>query len=213
MVALVATASLAVGVTAGIAFSSSAETTLYAPVATTLQPAVVQAPISQMAATNDMSVNTVEEAPVDEMVETVYAAPQAQGVNGWAAGIAAATGALVGAIAYKAKAAVQRVPTIAPVDVYTKGALPAATMLAAQPAWAMQTNSQAPIATALFIALPTFFLVILYVKTAGNPDIGSGGNNQEYYDRSKAAGIKRANMVVEMTGEGVEMYSKRRDQK
>ena len=43
------------------------------------------------------------------------------------------------------------------------------------------------IATALFIIIPTSFLIILYVKSASEGNV-SGGFSQKYYDKSKKRG-------------------------
>ena len=48
------------------------------------------------------------------------------------------------------------------------------------------------IATALFIIIPTSFLIILYVKSASEGNV-SGGFSQEYYDKSKKRGDKKTN--------------------
>ena len=53
-------------------------------------------------------------------------------------------------------------------------------------------NNLGVIATALFIIIPTSFLIILYVKSASEGNV-SGGFSQEYYDKSKAAGNKKTN--------------------
>ena len=45
------------------------------------------------------------------------------------------------------------------------------------------------IATALFIIIPTSFLIILYVKSASEGNV-SGGFSQKYYDESKKRGDK-----------------------
>ena len=100
-----------------------------------------------------------------------------------------------------------------PLDVYTKGVIPAATLLATQPAWAMETNKLAPIATALFIALPTFFLIILYTQTRANLDNASGSFDQDYYDKSKAAGNKKTNEAARLRGAGLGMYAEKRSSK
>lgn len=48
------------------------------------------------------------------------------------------------------------------------------------------------IATALFIIIPTSFLIILYVKSASEGNV-SGGFSQGYYDKSKSQGNKKTN--------------------
>lgn len=78
---------------------------------------------------------------------------------------------------------------------------------------AMQTNGQAPIATALFVFLPVFFLIVLYVSTRANPDNASGSFDQDYYDKSKAAGKKRTNEAARLRGPGLGMYAEKRNQK
>ena len=85
---------------------------------------------------------------------------------------------------------------------------------AASPAMAveMQTNSLAPIAVALFIVLPIFFLITLYIKTkaTGNE---SGGYSQQYYDKSKAKGEagggKLTNEAAVLKGKGLGMYAEK----
>lgn len=214
VVAFVATASLALGVTAGVLTAGNTQAALYAPVATTVRSVPATAPITQMAASNEF-VNEPAEIPQAEeyeIVEPMYVAAQPQGVVNWATGLAAAAAAAVGAAVYKFKSQ-KPVPSIGPLDVYTKGAIPAATLMAAQPALAMQTNSQAPIATALFIALPTFFLIVLYVSTRANLDNASGGYDQDYYDKSKQAGNKKTNEVARFRGAGVGMYAEKRSKK
>jgi len=215
VVAFVATASLALGVTAGVLTSGSTQTALYAPVATSVRTVQAAAPVTQMAASNEF----VNEFPTEipqaeeyEVVEPVYVAAQPQGAVNWATGLAAAAAAAVGAAVYKIKSQ-KAVPSIGPLDVYTKGAIPAATLMAAQPALAMQTNSQAPIATALFIVLPVFFLIVLYVSSQANPDIPSGGYDQDYYDKSKAAGNKKTNEAARLRGAGLGMYADKRSKK
>jgi hypothetical protein len=211
IVAFVATASLAVGVTAGVAASSytNAQTSLYAPVATTVRPAAMtMAPVTQMGATQN--VNEVYGAPEEaidaEYYETVqpvmYQAAQPAS-NNWALAFAGAVSAAVGAVVYKIKSQKQ-VPTI--------GALSGASLLAAEPAFAMQTNSLAPIATALFIILPTFLLITLFVSSNANKDNLSGGFDQDYYDRSEAANKKLTNDAAPLKGAGLGMYASKRSQ-
>jgi photosystem II PsbM protein len=60
------------------------------------------------------------------------------------------------------------------------------------------------IATALFIIIPTSFLIILYVKSASEGNV-SGGFSQEYYDKSKAAGNKKTNEAAVLKGKGIGM--------
>jgi photosystem II PsbM protein len=160
-----------------------------------------------MAATNQFSSEaSIAEAPAQEyeVMESVYEV-QPQGVNTWAAGLAAMASVAFGALAFKVKSASKQIPSVA--------AIPTASLMAAQPAMAMQTNSQAPIATALFIFLPTFFLIILYVSTRANLDNQSGAFDQDYYDRSKAAGNKKTNEAARMRGAGLGMYAEKRNTK
>ena len=60
------------------------------------------------------------------------------------------------------------------------------------------------IATALFIIIPTSFLIILYVKSASEGNV-SGGFSQKYYDESKKAGNKKTNEAAILKGKGVGM--------
>jgi len=60
------------------------------------------------------------------------------------------------------------------------------------------------IATALFIIIPTSFLIILYVKSASEGNV-SGGFSQEYYDKSKSRGDKKTNEAAIMKGKGLGM--------
>jgi len=60
------------------------------------------------------------------------------------------------------------------------------------------------IATALFIIIPTSFLIILYVKSASEGNV-SGGFSQEYYDKSKARGDKKTNEAAILKGAGLGM--------
>jgi len=60
------------------------------------------------------------------------------------------------------------------------------------------------IATALFIIIPTSFLIILYVKSASEGNV-SGGFSQEYYDKSKAQGNKKTNEAAVLKGKGLGM--------
>ena len=57
------------------------------------------------------------------------------------------------------------------------------------------------IATALFIIIPTSFLIILYVKSASEGNV-SGGFSQEYYDKSKKRGDKKTNEAAILKGKG-----------
>ncbi len=60
------------------------------------------------------------------------------------------------------------------------------------------------IATALFIIIPTSFLIILYVKSASEGNV-SGGFSQKYYDDSKKAGKKLTNEAAQVKGKGLGM--------
>mmetsp|Transcript_26481 Transcript_26481/g.90532 ORF Transcript_26481/g.90532 Transcript_26481/m.90532 type:complete len:149 (-) Transcript_26481:850-1296(-) len=60
------------------------------------------------------------------------------------------------------------------------------------------------IATALFIIIPTSFLLILYVKSASEGNVSGG--SQAYYDNSKKGGNKKTNEAAVFKGEGVGMY-------
>ena len=60
------------------------------------------------------------------------------------------------------------------------------------------------IATALFIIIPTSFLITLYVKSSSEGNV-SGGFSQAYYDKSKAAGNKKTNEAAVMKGKGLGM--------
>ena len=104
--------------------------------------------------------------------------------------------------------------TAAPKTTKTFGAREAAAVIpaiAAAPAFAAQeaveqvaladVNILGVIATALFIIIPTSFLIILYVKSASEGNV-SGGFSQEYYDKSKAAGNKKTNMAANLKGKG-----------
>ena len=55
------------------------------------------------------------------------------------------------------------------------------------------------IATALFIIIPTSFLIILYVKSASEGNV-SGGFSQKYYDESKKRGDKKTNEAAILKG-------------
>eukprot|EP00669_Euglena_mutabilis_P007929 TRINITY_DN30_c0_g1_i1.p1 TRINITY_DN30_c0_g1~~TRINITY_DN30_c0_g1_i1.p1 ORF type:complete len:236 (+),score=17.09 TRINITY_DN30_c0_g1_i1:32-709(+) len=200
-------ASVALGVCAGVAYSTY-ESSLYAPVATTTRSLATVAPIARAAAGDSFVEASIPAASgaSEEVVEIQsYAAPS----TSWAAGLSASVSLLVGAAVYKLKSQ-KPVPSISPLDVYTKGVIPAATLVAAQPAFAMETNKLAPIATALFIALPTFFLIILYVSTRANLNNQSGAFDQDYYDKSKAAGNKKTNLAAKLTGKGLALYAEKR---
>merc|ERR1711907_38965 len=94
-------------------------------------------------------------------------------------------------------------------------AAPAATLLTAAPAFAqtqevmqlgMETNVLGLIATALFILIPTSFLIVLLVSSSASGN-ESGGYSQKYYDNSKKNGNKKTNLAAKMTGAGKGMYS------
>lgn len=91
--------------------------------------------------------------------------------------------------------------------------IPAADAYAAQEAMgqvALQgANILGLIATALFVLVPTSFLVTLYFASdaADNVSGGYGANSQGYYDKSKKLGNKKGNAAVEMKGKGVGMYA------
>jgi photosystem II reaction center protein PsbM len=158
-----------------------------------------------MAASENFVEAPIPSAEKDVVEIQSYAAPS----TSWVAGLSASVSLLVGAAVYKLKSQ-KSVPSISPLDVYTKGLIPAATLAAAQPAFAMETNKLAPIATALFIALPTFFLIILYVSTRANLDNQSGAFDQDYYDKSKSVGKKKANLAAKLRGAGVAFYAQKR---
>lgn len=50
------------------------------------------------------------------------------------------------------------------------------------------------------------FLIVLFVKSESDGN-RSGGFSQSYYDKSKAAGNKKTNLSVPMSGKGKGMYS------
>jgi photosystem II PsbM protein len=60
------------------------------------------------------------------------------------------------------------------------------------------------IATALFIIIPTSFLIILFVKSQAEGNV-SGGFSQSYYDQSKKQGKKLTNEAAVLKGKGVGM--------
>ena len=89
----------------------------------------------------------------------------------------------------------------------------ASTAFAAPAAFAAQEVNQVAleginilgvIATALFIIIPTSFLIILYVKSASEGNV-SGGFSQEYYDKSKKRGDKKTNEAAILKGKGIGM--------
>ena len=65
-------------------------------------------------------------------------------------------------------------------------------------------TSSARRATALFIIIPTSFLIILYVKSASEGNV-SGGFSQKYYDESKKRGDKKTNEAAVLKGKGLGM--------
>lgn len=60
------------------------------------------------------------------------------------------------------------------------------------------------IATALFIIIPTSFLIVLFVKSQSEDNV-SGGFSQKYYDESKKAGNKKTNEAAVLKGKGLGM--------
>ena len=60
------------------------------------------------------------------------------------------------------------------------------------------------IATALFIIIPTSFLIVLFVKSQSEENV-SGGFSQKYYDESKKAGNKKTNEAARLKGAGMGM--------
>jgi len=71
---------------------------------------------------------------------------------------------------------------------------------------ALEVNILGLIATALFIIIPTSFLLTLYIKSASEGNV-SGGFSQEYYDKSKAAGKKKTNLAAALKGKGEKFYA------
>eukprot|EP00873_Tetraselmis_striata_P004433 jgi/Tetstr1/424697/TSEL_015216.t1 len=71
---------------------------------------------------------------------------------------------------------------------------------------ALEVNVLGLIATALFIIIPTAFLLTLYIKSSSEGNV-SGGFGQKYYDESKAAGKKKTLLTAKMSGKGEGMYS------
>lgn len=72
---------------------------------------------------------------------------------------------------------------------------------------ALEVNVLGLIATALFIIIPTAFLLTLYIKSSSEGNV-SGGFGQKYYSESKAQGKKKTLLTAKMSGKGVEMYAK-----
>mmetsp|Transcript_129924 Transcript_129924/g.224646 ORF Transcript_129924/g.224646 Transcript_129924/m.224646 type:complete len:232 (-) Transcript_129924:717-1412(-) len=222
IVATVASA-MALGAVCGVAFQAPAQTELYAPAATAVRTAIPTAPVTRMAAANQVVAEQAYEIPQAAQfaefaeAEPVFVQAPAQGIS-WIGGAAAAVWGAAGAVMWQSRKAAQKVEA----DFYdseargmlAKGATGAAGAFAASPAMAveMQTNSMAPIAVALFIVLPIWFLITLYVTTraTGNE---SGGYSQEYYDKSKARGVqgggKLTNDAAVMKGKGTGMYAEK----
>ena len=71
---------------------------------------------------------------------------------------------------------------------------------------ALEVNVLGLIATALFIIIPTAFLITLYIKSSSEGNV-SGGFSQSYYDASKAANKKKTNLSAKFKGAGEGMYS------
>merc|ERR1711966_60793 len=71
---------------------------------------------------------------------------------------------------------------------------------------ALEVNILGLIATALFIIIPTAFLLTLYIKSASEGNV-SGGFSQEYYDNSKADGKKKTLLTAKLTGKGEDFYA------
>merc|ERR1712216_748326 len=113
------------------------------------------------------------------------------------------------AVACKAVAAValkkeQVVAAAAPaLSVFTASPAFAATQEVAQVA---ETNILGLIACALFVIIPTSFLITLFVKSESDGN-RSGGFSQSYYTASKAAGKKKTNLAAKFKGKGEGMYS------
>merc|ERR1712028_32163 len=77
---------------------------------------------------------------------------------------------------------------------------------------AMETNILGLVATALFIIIPTAFLITLFISSQASGNV-AGGFDQDYYTKSRADGKKETNLTAIFKGEGVEMYSKPKDLK
>merc|ERR1712216_878503 len=113
------------------------------------------------------------------------------------------------AVACKAVAVValkkeQVVAAAAPaLSVFTASPAFAATQEVAQVA---ETNILGLIACALFVIIPTSFLITLFVKSESDGN-RSGGFSQSYYTASKAAGKKKTNLAAKFKGKGEGMYS------
>eukprot|EP00218_Dolichomastix_sp_CCMP3274_P012787 CAMPEP_0170134406 /NCGR_PEP_ID=MMETSP0033_2-20121228/1877_1 /TAXON_ID=195969 /ORGANISM="Dolichomastix tenuilepis, Strain CCMP3274" /LENGTH=151 /DNA_ID=CAMNT_0010369957 /DNA_START=107 /DNA_END=562 /DNA_ORIENTATION=- len=70
----------------------------------------------------------------------------------------------------------------------------------------LEVNILGVIAVALFIIIPTSFLIVIYVKSVSDGQ-ASGGFSQSYYSASKKAGKKKTNEAAVFKGKGVDMYS------
>mmetsp|Transcript_42298 Transcript_42298/g.100343 ORF Transcript_42298/g.100343 Transcript_42298/m.100343 type:complete len:150 (-) Transcript_42298:48-497(-) len=70
---------------------------------------------------------------------------------------------------------------------------------------AAEVNVLGVVACALFILLPTSFLLTLYIKSSSEGNV-SGGFSQAYYDKSKAEGKKKTNLSAALKGKGLGMY-------
>uniref|UniRef100_A0A7S1T0W1 Uncharacterized protein n=2 Tax=Eukaryota TaxID=2759 RepID=A0A7S1T0W1_9CHLO len=71
---------------------------------------------------------------------------------------------------------------------------------------ALEVNVLGLIATALFIIIPTAFLLTLYIKSSSEGNV-SGGFGQKYYTESRGAGKKKTNLTAKLTGKGVGLYA------
>ena len=120
------------------------------------------------------------------------------------------------------KAAIKAV-RVAPIMALKKesmaAAAPLASIMVSAPAMAAQevaqvaagTNILGLIATALFVIIPTAFLIVLFVKSESDGN-RSGGFSQTYYDKSikrgkPGEGGKLTNEAAIMKGKGKGMYS------
>merc|ERR1712216_387548 len=98
----------------------------------------------------------------------------------------------------------QAVAAAAPaLSVFTASPAFAATQEVAQVA---ETNILGLIACALFVIVPTSFLITLFVKSESD-GARSGGFSQSYYDQSKKDGKKKTNLAAKFKGKGEGMYS------
>eukprot|EP00240_Pyramimonas_obovata_P006856 CAMPEP_0118956716 /NCGR_PEP_ID=MMETSP1169-20130426/61724_1 /TAXON_ID=36882 /ORGANISM="Pyramimonas obovata, Strain CCMP722" /LENGTH=148 /DNA_ID=CAMNT_0006904763 /DNA_START=606 /DNA_END=1052 /DNA_ORIENTATION=- len=119
------------------------------------------------------------------------------------------------AVACKAVAARKPLAVVALKKEHAVAAVaPAASALMASPAFAAtqevaqvaDTNILGLIACALFVIIPTSFLITLFVKSESDGN-RSGGFSQSYYTESKKAGKKKTNLAAKFKGKGEEMYS------